>query len=133
SSSMRCTRLSLAAGIFLTSANAIAQTRHMAPVALRSAPKLAKDSSGNESWSYINPAADFTRYRTVIVEPTTVYQGADAQFNGVDPSDRVKYAQIITESLRREIAKTYNAPARPQADTLRVRVNLIGVQKPKGC
>jgi hypothetical protein len=129
---MRCICPLLAAAVLLPSTAATAQTRDRAPVALRSAPKLAQDAPGKESWSYINPAADFTRYRTVMIEPTTVYQGADAQFNGVDAADRVKFAQIITESLRTEFAKSYSAPARPQTDTLRVRVNLIGVEKTKG-
>jgi hypothetical protein len=66
------------------------------------------------------------------VEPTTVYQGPDAQFDGIDQADRSKYAAIITDELRSELAKSFPAPARAQADTLRVRVTIIGAEKTKG-
>src|SRR5215203_5770588 len=67
---------------------ALAQTKDHAPVALPSARVLAQDKAGTESWTYAQPTSVFTKYRTVIVDPTTVYQGPDAQFDGVDTADR---------------------------------------------
>jgi hypothetical protein len=78
------------------------------------------------------PTSVFTKYRTVVVDPTTVYRGPDAQFDDVDPADRAKYASIITDELRQEIAKTFPSPAKPQADTLRLRVTILGATKTKG-
>ena len=115
-----------------TAAPAAAQTRDHAPVALPSAPMMAQDKPGTESWTYAQPLSVFTKYRTVIVDPTTVYQGPDAQFDGVDPADRNAYAVTITDELRREIAKTFPAPASVQADTLRLRVTILGATKTKG-
>jgi hypothetical protein len=68
----------------------------------------------------------------VIVEPTVVYQGPDAQFDGIEPADRARYAAMITDELRSELAKSFPAPARAQADTLRLRVTIIGAHKTKG-
>jgi hypothetical protein len=93
---------------------------------------MAQDKPGAESWTYVQPRSRFATYRTVIVEPTVVYQGSDAQFDGIDPGDRAKYAAIITEALRSEIGKSFPAPPKPQADTLRLRVTLIGANKTKG-
>ncbi len=111
---------------------AAAQTKDNAPVALQSAGKMAQDRPGTESWTYAQPRPRFASYRTVIVEPTAVYQGPDAQFDGIELGDRAKYAEIITQELRSEIAKSFPAPARAQADTLRLRVTIIGANKTKG-
>jgi Protein of unknown function (DUF3313) len=128
---IRC-RYAIAALTSLLAAAANAQTKDHAPVALPSASLMTQDKSGTESWTYAQPTSVFTRFRTVIVDPTTVYQGPDAQFDGVDPADRQKYAQMITDELRRELAKTFQAPLTPQRDTLRLRVTILGATKTKG-
>jgi hypothetical protein len=61
-----------------------------------------------------------------------VYHGPDAQFDGIEPADRSKFAAIITDELRSELAKTFPTPARPQADTLRVKVTVLGATKTVG-
>lgn len=111
---------------------AVAQTQDHAPVSMQSADKMVQDKSGDEAWTYVNPAAKFTKYRTVIVDPTTVYSGPDAQFEGIDQADRVKFADIMTQELRKEISKSFPAPAKAAPNTLRVRVSLLGAQKTKG-
>jgi hypothetical protein len=125
-------RMAFPAFLLLTATPAIAQTKDHAPVALPSASRMAQDKPGTESWTYAQPTSVFTKYRTVIVDPTTVYQGPDAQFDGIEPADRQKYAGMITNELRSEIAKSFPAPARPQADTLRLRVTILGATKTKG-
>jgi len=112
--------------------SASAQTRDRAPVSLRSSSKMTQDSSGSESWTYVQPTSRFSKYRTVIVEPATVYQGPDAQFEDIDKADRTKFAAIITDELRSELAKTFPSPAKPQADTLRLRLTVLGAQKTEG-
>lgn len=118
--------------VLLTPVRVEAQTEDRAPVALPSGRMMSQDKPGSESWTYAQPAARFAKYRTVIVDPTTVYQGPDAQFEGVDPADRQKFAGIITQELRSELAKTFPAPARAQADTLRLSVKILGAQKTTG-
>lgn len=125
-------RLALASSALLVAVPLSAQTRDHAPVSLPSATMMTQDKPGTESWTYAQPISVFTRYRTVIVDATTVYQGPDAQFEGVEPADRARYAATITDELRRELAKTFPAPARPQADTLRLRVTILGATKTKG-
>jgi len=125
-------RLALPAILLLTAVPLSAQTQDHAPVALPGANRMTQDKPGTESWTYAQPVSRFAKYRTVIVSPTKVYQGPDAQFEGIDPADRAKYAQMITNELRAEIAKSFPAPAKPQADTLRIQVTLLGGEKTKG-
>ncbi|MFL6734178.1 MAG: DUF3313 domain-containing protein [Sphingomicrobium sp.] len=125
-------QLTVPAFFMVNAVPAAAQTKDHAPAALSSSNRMTQDKPGTESWTYAQPASVFTKYRTVIVDPTTVYQGPDAQFDGVDPADRQKYAVIISDELRSEIAKSFPTPARPQADTLRLRVTILGATKTKG-
>jgi hypothetical protein len=125
-------RVALPAIVLLTAVPVGAQTRDHAPVSLESAKKMAQDKPGTESWTYAQPRAVFQKYRTLIIDPTVVYQGADSQFEGIEPADRAKYAQMITQELRSEMAKSFPTPARAQADTLRLRVTLLGGEKTKG-
>ena len=119
--------------VLLSSASAaLAQTKEHAPVAMKSASKMAQDKPGSESWTYAQPRSVFTKYRTVIVEPTAVYTGADAQFGDISKAERSKYAAMITDELRSELAKSFPSPATPQADTLRLKVTLLGAEKTKG-
>ena len=116
----------------LIAAPVSAQTQDHAPVSLKSSQKMTQDKPGGENWTYAQPVSRFAKYRTVIVLPTKVYQGPDAQFEDIDPADRAKFAAIVTDELRSEIAKSFPAPAKPQADTLRIQVTLLGGEKTKG-
>jgi hypothetical protein len=118
--------------LLLAGTPALAQTKDRAPVAMQSARQMSQDKPGTESWTYAQPTSVFTKYRTVIVDQTVVYTGPDAQFNGVEPADRSRFAAIVTDELRSELAKSFPAPARPQADTMRLRVTLLGATKTKG-
>ena len=109
-----------------------AQTQDHAPVSLKSSQKMTQDKPGGENWTYAQPVEKFAKYRTVMVADTKVYQGPDAQFEGIEPADRAKFAAIVTDELRSEIAKSFPAPAKPQADTLRIQVTLLGGEKTKG-
>ena len=123
----------LAAALLASASTALAQTEDRAPVALQSSSKMSQDKKGSESWTYAQPRDVFTKYRTLIVEPTTVYNGPDSQFDGdISPADRAKFAAILTDALQSELAKSFPAPAQPQADTLRMKVTLLGAEKTKG-
>ena len=111
---------------------AAAQTRDHAPVSLGSSSKMIQDAPESESWTYAEPRAAFAKYRTLIIDPAVVYQGPDAQFEGIDYADRTKFADILTQELRTEMAKSFPAPAKAQADTLRMRVTILGAQKTRG-
>lgn len=111
---------------------AVAQTKQRAPAGLQSASKMSQDKPGSESWTYAAPRERFQKYRTVIVDPTIVYNGPDAQFEGVDQADRARFAQVFTSELSQELAKSFPTPASVQPDTVRVRVTILGAKKTVG-
>jgi hypothetical protein len=124
--------IALPIAALIAAAPADAQTRDHAPVGLKSASKMSQDKANSESWTYVQPREVFTKYRSVIVDPTAVYQGPDAQFEGIDSADRYKAASVVTAELQQELAKTFPSPATPQADTLRMKVTILGATKTKG-
>ncbi len=126
-------RAAIPAAILLLAAPAIAQTVDHPPVDLPDAQLMSQDKAGSESWTYVNPSANFTTYRSVIVDPTLVYTGPDAQFGDISQDDRNKFAALMTAELQSEIGKSFPAPSgAPGADTLRLRVVLLGAQKTVG-
>jgi len=119
--------------VLLLASPALAQTVDHAPVNLPGAAEMNQDKAGSESWTYVNPSANFTTYRKVIVDPTTVYTGPDAQFGDISQEDRTKFAALMTDELQSEIGKAFPPPSgSPTADTLRIRVVLLGAKKTAG-
>ena len=122
----------LGAALLLGASPTVAQTKDHAPVGLQSSSKMAQDKAGSESWTYAQPREVFSKYRTLIVDNTAVYNGPDAQFDGIDAADRTKFASMVTNELRSELAKSFPNPPRVQVDTLRLKVTLLGAEKTKG-
>lgn len=115
---------------FLASAPAVAQTQDHAPQALASAQELEHDKK--ESWTYIKPDLHLARYTALQIQPTVVYRGTDAQFEDIPQEDRVRFAQLMTDALREELAKSFRLTQAPAANTMRLRMTLVGAKKTTG-
>jgi hypothetical protein len=118
----------LALLVTLPVSTAAAQTQDRAPVGLPSSSRMTHDRG--ESWSYFKPGLNLASYRQIIVEPTRVYDGPDAQFNDVDRGDRQRYANIVTSRLRTELAGRIATRAGP--GTARLRLTLLGMDDTEG-
>ena len=67
---------------------------------------MTQDKANSESWTYVQPTKVLHPISQRDCRPTGVYQGPDAQFDGIDSADRVQYAaSVITDELRSELAK----------------------------
>lgn len=115
---------------FLANGPAAAQTQDHAPQALASTQELEHDKK--ESWTYIKPDLHLARYTALQVQPTVVYRGTDAQFEDIPQEDRVKFAQLMTDALREELAKSFRLVQAPAANTMRLRMTLVGAKKTTG-
>lgn len=125
-------RFLLTFAAFASAASVQAQTYDAPPVGISSSSKLTKDQEGRESWTYVKPDADFSKYKSVIVEPTKVYDGPDAQFEDIDPADRTKFADIMTSELQSELGHSFPPPSGTSIDALRIKVTLLGAKKTAG-
>lgn len=111
---------------------ASAQTRDHAPTGLPSSSRMSQDKPGKENWTYVKPGLDLRRVTSIIIDPTVVYTGPDAQFEDIDPADRQRFATILTEQMRAEMGKSFTVTSRPGSDTLRLRVTLLGAEGTAG-
>lgn len=109
---------------------AFAQTRDHAPTQLQSAANLRHDKG--ESWTYRKAGLQLSGYRSVLVDPTVVYAGPDAQFKDIPVADRAKFAAVLTDALRTELAGSVGVAARPGPGVLRLRMTLLGAEKTTG-
>ncbi|MBV1691549.1 DUF3313 domain-containing protein [Novosphingobium sp. G106] len=114
----------------LAGGRAAAQTQDNAPQALASAQQLEHDKK--ESWTYIKPDLHLARYTALQIQPTVVYRGTDAQFEDIPQPDRVKFAQLMTDALREELARSFRLVQAPAANTMRLRMTLVGARKTTG-
>ncbi len=126
------TRALLLALLLATPAVVVAQAKEHPPEDLKSSAGMKQDKPKSESWTYARPGMQPRKYGSVLVEPTAVYAGADAEFDDVKVEDRQKYAAIVTEALRTEIGKSFPIVTAPRPDTVRLRVTLLGAETTKG-
>jgi len=109
-----------------------AQTHDHAPTALRSASRLSQDKAQSESWTYIDPAADFKGYRAVLVDDTALYSGPEADFGKISREDRVRYAGVFTARLRSELGKSITLASAAGPGVLRIKFTIIEMKETVG-
>jgi hypothetical protein len=97
------------------------------PTGLQSSARLAPDTKIHGAWIYRAPQANFSKYKTVIIDPVTLYNGPEANFGDATPADRQKYADIVTAELRRIVGEKNRLASVPGPEVLRIRTTLIGV------
>jgi hypothetical protein len=111
---------------FCVAGAAIAQTQNAEP-AMPASSMIAR----GENWSYFKPDLSLTKYRSIILDPTVVYSGADAQFEDIEPADRQAFANILTDEINTELAKSFPLVQKPAPDVARLKVTLLGAQPTK--
>jgi hypothetical protein len=101
----------------------VAQT----PPELQSSAQLTEDEGKNDSWSYRNPEASFSKYKRFIIEPAVVYTNPTAKWGSTTPEQRQKLAADMTDELREEISKSYGIAEQPAPDVAKMRLTLLGI------
>lgn len=114
------------------SSAAAAQTGDHAPVALQSSSKMEQAEAGSESWTYIKPGLSLAKYENLLIQPTAVYTGPDAQFGAIPQADREKFAGIVTSALQNELGQAFPLVDKASARTIVLRVTLLGAQPTRG-
>lgn len=79
--------------------------------------------------AYEAPTFDHTRYHGLLIEPTTIYQGADADFGHVSDADREKIAAMLTSEFKRVLREKFNVVTEPGPGIVRIVITLVGVHQ----
>lgn len=87
--------------------------------------KLTRGAEGQAALRYVNPAADWTRYKKVIIRPVTFW--GDEQWN-VSTENRRMLADYFSQSLEEELAKKFQIVDQPGPDVLTLQVEVTDVE-----
>lgn len=120
-----------AAAALLIGVLTVAGCASSTPVAyqqLPSASLLSPVKDSEKPFQYRSATADFRRYSKLVIDPVTIYNGADAQFGSVSQEDR----QIVADYMGREFITTlgerYRIVAAPEPGAARLHLTLTGLE-----
>ncbi|NVL42538.1 DUF3313 domain-containing protein [Pseudomonas syringae pv. actinidiae] len=73
-------------------------------------------------------SVDWRQYHKVMLEPVTIYKGADGQFSGMDARDKMTLAKTMTGEFSEALSERFQLASAPSAETLRIRITLTGAE-----
>lgn len=88
----------------------------------------AADKTGRIPYRYSTPT-DWKQYTKVIIDPATIYQGADNQFGDMSPADRTALADYATNTFSTKLRTRFAQTQLPGPNTLRVKLTITGATK----
>lgn len=109
---------------------ACASPQPMPYAGLQSAPLLRP--SGRDDSKYtpyrLSRQVNWARYGSVIVDPVTIYQGPDQQFEDVSDADKDTLAADMQRQFTDALKSRFNVATAAAPGTLRIRLTLTGAK-----
>lgn len=82
---------------------------------------------GHEPLIYTT-SVDWNQYKYFILEPVTIYRGADNTFVKVTEDRKAELAGYMQTQFQQKLQQRYTKTAVPGADTLRIKITLTGAK-----
>ena len=84
---------------------------------------VVKEGSEDQAlWIYKNPAADWRKYKKIILEPVTIWMSQkDSQLKEVSVEDRQRLAVLLWSKIDEQLRKDYEITSQPGPDVLRMQ------------
>ena len=95
---------------------------------LASSPYLTpntQDSSGRVPYRYA-PAISWQSYDKLILDPVSIYQGQDQQFDDMSAKDKAKLAGYMRKVFAQKLQRRFTLVTEPRPNTLRLKLTLAG-------
>jgi len=96
--------------------------------ALTSTAHLRPAKGGDNAFEYRDVSADFGTYSKVIIEPVTVYQGADAHFGSLSEEDRQIVATYMQRKFAEVLSTRFQMVSGAEPGALRIHLTLTGIK-----
>lgn len=81
-----------------------------------------------DTFRYVNPNVDLTRYNAFLIDPVTIYNGPDANFSGISEQDKRELAAFMREEFVRVLSQKSRVATQPGPGVMRVHLTLAGVE-----
>lgn len=72
------------------------------------------------------PQVDWKKYDSLIVDPVTLYDGKDNQFDDMPPADRQKLASYMQKTFTEALRPQFKQASTPAPGVLRLKLTLTG-------
>ena len=83
---------------------------------------ISEGAEDEALWVYKNPAADWRKYRKVILDPVTVWtSGKDSQLKDVSVEDRQRLAALLWSKIDEQLRKDYQMTNQAGPDVMRIQ------------
>jgi hypothetical protein len=95
---------------------------------IASSSKLSPDKGDDDAqvpYRY-STQVDWRTYSRAIIEPVTVYQGRDAQFDDVSANDKAELAAYMRSRFTEKLRGHFAVATDPAPNTLRLKLTLTG-------
>lgn len=96
--------------------------------ALSSSAYLRPTSDKMRPYAYRRPDANFAAYSRVIIPPTMIYAGPDAQFGKMSATDKQALASYMHQEFSKVLGRRLQPVAQAGPGTLRARLTLTGAE-----
>lgn len=96
--------------------------------ALSSSAYLRPTSDKTRPYAYRRSDANFAAYSRVMIPPTEIYAGLDAQFGKMSAADRQALAVYMHREFSRVLGRRFQLVGQPGPATLRARLTLTGAE-----
>lgn len=96
--------------------------------ALSSSAFLRPTSDKTKPYAYRRPDVNFAAYVSIIIPPTAIYAGPDAQFGKMSATDRQALASYMHQEFSKVLGRRLQLVAQPGPGTLRARLTLTGAE-----
>ncbi|MFP3185192.1 MAG: DUF3313 domain-containing protein [Paraburkholderia sp.] len=97
---------------------------------LASAPYLrpnSQDDSGRVPYRFA-PQTEWQKYTKLIIDPVTIYQGADNQFGDMQDADKAALASYMQTEFAEKLRTRFEPATQAGAGTLRLKLILTGAK-----
>ena len=96
--------------------------------ALSSSAFLRPTSDKTRPYAYRRPDVNFAAYSRVMIPPTAIYSGPDAQFGKMSAADRQALAIYMHQEFSKVLGRRFQLVGQPGPGTLRARLTLTGAE-----
>lgn len=89
--------------------------------------KLQPVDENSKAMRYMNPQADFTKYKKLLLERIMVVLKDDAEYKAIDPDQLKALTDYFREAIVRELGDAYPLTNEAGPDVLRVRIAITNL------
>lgn len=93
---------------------------------IASAPYLRSDARDDRIPYLYETNVNWRQYGRAIIDPVTVYQGADNQFGDMSWQDRAALAEYMRSKFSEELSRRFELTTVPRDNTVRIKLTLAG-------